>query len=148
MTLGTARTEFHRVACLSGVCAYFPAIGGCVDGTSCNACPAGKVACAFKPSALECAKCCEEAGGMGPEDYTPQFKACACGSGGPCAASCVTSPLCGGAGPETADCVKCIAGTLRDGGACVASATFQASCLHADAMRCGRGARCLATCPL
>jgi hypothetical protein len=147
MNAGTVHTEFHRVACLSGACAYFPAIGGCIDGTPCEACPANKTACAFKPSALECAKCCEEAGG-GPEDYAPEFEACACGSLGPCAASCATSPLCGGAGPETADCVKCIAGTLRDGGACVASARFQASCIQSDTTRCGGTARCLASCPL
>jgi hypothetical protein len=117
-----------------------------VDLTPCDACTVSTAgACGLKASALECATCCESRARVA--DYAPFFEACACGSAGPCAASCKTSTLCGGAGPETAECAKCSRQTLVDGGSCIASAAFRSSCLHGTDTGCALLAQCLATCP-
>lgn len=148
MNLGTSVTAFRSAACLGGRCAYRVISAGCIDATPCDQCVAQGEAgsCGLRPTAAECASCCETY--YAGSDYAAVFQGCACGAGGPCAAACGTSALCGGQGPETDECTACLAGTLLDDGACVASGDFQAACIQEQgSVFCKKLAQCLATCP-
>lgn len=127
---------------------YVPVEGGCIDLTPCADCSAQAKAmtCAFEGGAAACANCCEA--GYDFSDRVSVFEACACGTGGPCQSACSTSVLCGGAGPETAACTNCMNTALTDGGACVASAAFEAACINAGGSNsCRTFAQCLVGCP-
>jgi hypothetical protein len=141
--LGTFTLNFDHASCLGGYCAYVPIRGGCNDGTSCSTCASTFAAqdCTFQRPGAACASCCVTR--WAANDYAAAvFGACACGAGGPCATACSTSTLCGGAGPVSDACVVCLKSTLTDGGACVASSAFQASCIHANSY-CRSFAECL-----
>ena len=148
MNLGTGTLDFYPAGCVAGQCAYHPVGGSCEDGFPCDQCAAQAKAtsCAFQPSATACASCCVTR--YAGSDYAPIYGACACGAGGPCATACSASALCGGAGPESDGCLACLQAALTDGGACVASAAFQAACIHeTGSVFCKKTAQCLVGCP-
>ncbi len=147
--LGTYTTGYVSAGCVGGICVYLLVTGGCDESRSCDQCRefARGQTCGLKSTAAECATCCETY--YDGKSYAGLFEACACGEGGPCASACGTSLLCGGTGPETSACANCLAQTLLDGGACVASPKFQKECIGgADGgVFCKKMAQCLATCP-
>ncbi|MDC0747182.1 hypothetical protein [Polyangium mundeleinium] len=146
--LGTFTTDFFPAGCVGGVCVHHVVKASCPDHTTCSDCTEqGKSqACHLEGSAAACADCC--AGSSGSTYAVPFFQACACGAGMPCESACSKSRYCGGQGPETDTCAACLKGTLRDGGACVASSDFQSACIHMQGSNaCQILSQCLATCP-
>ncbi len=89
----------------------------------------------------DCYGCCVGRFGTGALDYDSELMSCAC-SAGTCATACA-STVCGTSGGVDPPCRDCLAGTLVDGGACMAAAT---DCL-VGAGPCASYADCVATCP-